>query len=145
MEIFLVEDSPPIRVRLAEMLAAIPGTNLVGVAERADTAIRDILAKRPDVVVLDLSLAGGTSGFEVLRGVCREAPEIDFYMLSNFAADRTASSPGTGARFLRQAGIRTRSANHHQARRRRALREPDRKPPSSPSDQGSSPCPRNSK
>jgi DNA-binding NarL/FixJ family response regulator len=87
MEIFLVEDSPPIRVRLAEMLAAIPGTNLVGVAERADTAIRDILAKRPDVVVLDLSLAGGTSGFEVLRGVCREAPEIDFYMLSNFAAE----------------------------------------------------------
>jgi DNA-binding NarL/FixJ family response regulator len=87
MEIFLVEDSPPIRVRLAEMLAAIPGTSLVGVAERADAAIRDILAKRPDVVVLDLSLAGGTSGFEVLRGVCREAPEIDFYMLSNFAAE----------------------------------------------------------
>lgn len=87
MEIFLVEDSPPIRVRLAEMLAAIPGASLVGVAERADAAIRDILAKRPDVVVLDLSLAGGTSGFEVLRGVCREAPEIDFYMLSNFAAE----------------------------------------------------------
>lgn len=87
MEIFLVEDSPPIRVRLAEMLAAIPGTSLVGIAERADTAIRDILDKRPDVVVLDLSLAGGTSGFEVLRGVCREAPEIDFYMLSNFAAE----------------------------------------------------------
>jgi len=87
MEIFLVEDSPPIRVRLAEMLTAIPGTSLVGVAERADTAIRDILAKRPDVVVLDLSLGGGTSGFEVLRGVCREAPEIDFYMLSNFAAE----------------------------------------------------------
>lgn len=87
MEIFLVEDSPPIRMRLAEMLAAIPGTRLVGVAERADIAIREILAKRPDVVVLDLSLAGGTSGFEVLRGVCREAPEIDFYMLSNFAAE----------------------------------------------------------
>jgi DNA-binding NarL/FixJ family response regulator len=87
MEIFLVEDSPPIRMRLAEMLAAIPGTSLVGVAERADIAIREILAKRPDVVVLDLSLAGGTSGFEVLRGVCREAPEIDFYMLSNFAAE----------------------------------------------------------
>ncbi len=87
MEIYLVEDSAPIRVRLAEMLAAIPGASLVGFAERADTAIRDILAKRPDVVVLDLSLDGGTSGFEVLRGVCREAPEIDFYMLSNFAAE----------------------------------------------------------
>ena len=59
MEIFLVEDSP---------------------------AIRDILALRPDVVLLDVNLAEG-SGFDVLRGVCREAPEVDFYMLSNFAAD----------------------------------------------------------
>jgi DNA-binding NarL/FixJ family response regulator len=86
MEIFLVEDSPLLRTRLAEMLGAIPGASVIGEAERADLAIRDILAMRPDVVVLDLSLAGGTSGFEVLRAVCREAPEIDIYMVSNFVA-----------------------------------------------------------
>jgi DNA-binding NarL/FixJ family response regulator len=86
MDIFLVEDSGPVRERLAEMLGAIPGARLVGVAAEVDSAIRGILAARPDVVVLDLSLAEGTSGFEVLRAVCREAPEIDFYMLSNFAA-----------------------------------------------------------
>jgi DNA-binding NarL/FixJ family response regulator len=86
MEIFLVEDSAPVRARLAEMLGAIPGASVVGEAERADAAIREILAIRPDVVLLDLSLENGTSGFEVLRAVCREAPEIDFYMLSNFAA-----------------------------------------------------------
>jgi DNA-binding NarL/FixJ family response regulator len=87
MQIFLVEDSAPVRARLAEMLGAIPGASVVGEAERADVAIREILAVRPDVVVLDLSLDGGTSGFEVLRAVCREAPEIDVYMLSNFVAD----------------------------------------------------------
>ncbi len=87
MEIFLVEDSPLLRSRLAELLGAIPGASIVGEAERADVAIRDILALRPDVVVLDLSLAGGTSGLEVLRAVCRQAPEIDFYMLSNFVAE----------------------------------------------------------
>jgi DNA-binding NarL/FixJ family response regulator len=86
MEIFLVEDSSLLRQRLAELLGAIPGASLVGEAERADEAIRDILSLRPDVVVLDLSLAGGTSGFEVLREVCRKAPEIDVYMLSNFVA-----------------------------------------------------------
>jgi DNA-binding NarL/FixJ family response regulator len=86
MDIFLVEDSPPVRARLAEMLGSIPGATLVGEAESAEAAIRGILAARPDVVVLDLSLAGGTSGLEVLRAVCREAPEIDFYMLSNFIA-----------------------------------------------------------
>jgi DNA-binding NarL/FixJ family response regulator len=87
MEIFLVEDSPLLRTRLAEMLGAIPGASVVGEAEHADVAIRDILAMQPDVVVLDLSLAGGTSGFEVLRAVSRQAPEIDIYMISNFVAE----------------------------------------------------------
>jgi DNA-binding NarL/FixJ family response regulator len=87
MEIFLVEDSPLLRTRLAEMLGAIPGVSVVGEAEHADVAIRDILAMQPDVVVLDLSLAGGTSGFEVLRALCRQAPEIDIYMISNFVAE----------------------------------------------------------
>jgi len=87
MEIFLVEDSPMVRARLADMLGAIPGANVVGEAADAQAAIRGILASRPDVVVLDLALAEGTSGLDVLRAVCPQAPEIDFYMLSNFAGD----------------------------------------------------------
>jgi DNA-binding NarL/FixJ family response regulator len=87
MEIFLVEDSLPVRARLAAMLDGIPGATLVGEAADAEAAIREILASRPDVVMLDLGLAGGTSGFDVLRAVRPQAPEIDFYMLSNFAAD----------------------------------------------------------
>ena len=87
MNIFLVEDSSPVRERLAAMLGAIPGATVVGQADRAEPAIREILATRPEVVVLDLGLAGGSSGFDVLRAVRPQAPEIDFYMLSNFAAD----------------------------------------------------------
>ena len=87
MEIFLVEDAAPVRARLAEMIGAIPGTTLVGEAGDADTAIRAILDAQPDVVLLDLNLAGGTTGFDVLRAVHPQAPGIDFYMLSNFAAD----------------------------------------------------------
>ena len=87
MEIFLVEDSAPIRTRLAAMVGGIPGATLIGEAADADAAIRDILATRPDIVVLDLGLARGTSGFDVLRAVRPQAPEIDFYMLSNYAAD----------------------------------------------------------
>jgi DNA-binding NarL/FixJ family response regulator len=87
MEIFLVEDAAPVRARLAEMLRSIPGVTLIGEAEDARTAVLAILAAQPDVVVLDLSLAEGTSGFDVLRAVCPKEPEIEFYMLSNFAAD----------------------------------------------------------
>ena len=87
MEIFLVEDSPPVRARLAEMLRAIPGVTLVGTATTAAEATQSILTLRPQLVVLDLSLGGGSSGFDVLRNVRSLAPEIDFYMLSNFSAD----------------------------------------------------------
>ena len=86
MQIYLVEDSPAIRARLIELLEAVPGARVVGHAARAETAIVEILALRPEIVVADLNLAEG-SGFDVLRGVCKQAPEIDFYMLSNFAAD----------------------------------------------------------
>ncbi len=84
--VYLVEDAPLVRERLLEMLDAVPGARVVGCAAGADQAIREILAKRPDVVVLDIRLAQG-SGFDVLRAVRAGAPEIDLYMLSSFASD----------------------------------------------------------
>jgi two-component system, NarL family, response regulator DevR len=84
LDIFLVEDSPPVRERIVAMLGAIAGVCVVGFAAAADEAIRAILELRPQVVLLDLKLAQGT-GFDVLRGVRPHAPGIDFYMLSNFA------------------------------------------------------------
>ena len=84
MQVFIVEDSPLLRARLVDMLEALPGTSVVGAASQAQAAIDEILSSRPEVVVLDLNLGEG-SGFDVLRAVCPRAPEIDFYMLSNFA------------------------------------------------------------
>lgn len=85
-DIFIVEDSALVRERLLELLGDVPETRVVGVAAGADEAIRDILAGRPDVVLLDLRLAQG-SGFDVLRAVHELAPEIDVYMLSSFATE----------------------------------------------------------
>jgi DNA-binding NarL/FixJ family response regulator len=84
-KVFLVEDSGPVRQRLHDLLAAT-GACIVGHAQCAQEAIEAILEKKPDVVVLDLSLAAG-SGFDVLRAVHSRQPQIDFYMLSNFASE----------------------------------------------------------
>ena len=84
MKIFLVEDSLVVRGQLAAMLATIPGAQVVGEAQSALPAIRDILNLRPDLVLLDVHLAEG-SGFEVLNAVHVNAPEIDFCMLTTFA------------------------------------------------------------
>jgi DNA-binding NarL/FixJ family response regulator len=57
----------------------------VGHANAADEAISGILTAQPDVVLLDISLVSG-SGFDVLRALQAQAPQIDVYMLSSFAA-----------------------------------------------------------
>jgi DNA-binding NarL/FixJ family response regulator len=85
-KVFLVEDSGPVRQRLNDLLAAA-GARVVGHAATAQAAIEGILQARPDVVVLDLTLAQGSSGFDVLRAVHAREPQIDIYMLSNFSTE----------------------------------------------------------
>jgi DNA-binding NarL/FixJ family response regulator len=80
--VFLVEDSAPIRARIAEMLGNVDGVVIVGEAATPASAIDGILRTRPDSVVLDIQLIGG-SGIEVLRKVCPVAPDIVFIMLTN--------------------------------------------------------------
>jgi DNA-binding NarL/FixJ family response regulator len=68
------------------MLTQVPGTEIVGRAATASAAIQDILATRPGLVILDVHLAEG-SGFDVLRKLHAEAPELDVVMLSNYSSD----------------------------------------------------------
>ena len=96
--IFLVEDSIPVRERVAALLSSIEGVDTVGSAATAKDAQRAILAAQPDAVLLDIKLAQGT-GFDVLRALRAEAPQIEVYMLSNFATPAYRQmAAGLGAR-----------------------------------------------
>ena len=75
-----------VRERLEAMLAEIPGTTIAGRAAGATEAIRDILATQPDMVLLDVQLAEG-SGFDVLRALHAQRPELPVVMLTNYSAD----------------------------------------------------------
>jgi DNA-binding NarL/FixJ family response regulator len=83
VKVFLAEDSAMIRTRLATMMAA-HDMAIVGEAETAEGSIEGILAARPDVVVLDVQLLGGT-GLQVLRAVRLVDPAIAFVVFSNNA------------------------------------------------------------
>lgn len=66
MMVYLVEDSPVIRERLRDMVLELdPGARVIE-ASSASEAIAGIVEMQPDLVVLDLKLAGA-SGLEVLR------------------------------------------------------------------------------
>ena len=91
MKIYLVEDSPLLRERLARSLGSIPGAELVGHAGNAQEAVQGILATGADVVVLDIQLEG-SSGFDVLRALSKSAPQVDVFMLTNFASESYRSA-----------------------------------------------------
>ncbi len=81
--VFLADDSGVIRSRVAALLGA-HAMDVVGQAATPQGCIDGILASRPQVVVLDVQLEGGT-GLQVLRAVRQLAPDIAFVVFSNNA------------------------------------------------------------
>jgi DNA-binding NarL/FixJ family response regulator len=82
--VFIVEDSQAVRQRLVEFLRATAGIAVVGEADNPHDAVAGILSMRPDWVLLDLQLIGGT-GIDVLREVRALVPGTTFIVLTNLA------------------------------------------------------------
>ena len=97
LRVFLADDSSAIRERVAGLLAARDMV-VVGQAGTPGGSIDGILTARPDVVVLDVQLEGG-SGLEVLRSVRTSAPEISFVVFSNNAG------PAYRKRYLSEGAV----------------------------------------
>lgn len=85
MKIFLVEDSDVILAHLRRIVSEIPGAEVIAEANSQDDAIAGIEASRPDVVILDLTLARG-NGIEVLRRVRPRWPALRIIVLTNKSA-----------------------------------------------------------
>ncbi len=79
--VFLADDSGAIRMRVAALLGAhhLP---VIGQAATPQDCISGILSSRPEVVVLDIQLEGG-SGLQVLQAVRAADPGIAFVVFSN--------------------------------------------------------------
>ena len=84
LKVFIVEDSASIRERLTELMDEIDGAAVVGFADTPSDAIAGILNTRPDCVVLDYQLLGGTC-IDVLHAVHPKAPSLVFVVLTNHA------------------------------------------------------------
>jgi DNA-binding NarL/FixJ family response regulator len=83
VDVFVVEDSAPMRHRVVEALEELPGVRVVGVAEGADEAVPAIKRLKPRFVVLDLKLAQG-SGLFVLETIKHLDPPPVVAVLTNY-------------------------------------------------------------
>ena len=82
LSVFVVEDSDLMVGLLQRILRTEVDARLVGHSADADAAIAEILAERPHVVVVDLSLRAGT-GYDVLRVVGKLDPPPTCLVLTN--------------------------------------------------------------
>ena len=80
-QIYLVEDHPVMRQGYATVIGQQVDLSICGEADSADEALRDVLSAEPDLVVLDLSLKGG-SGLELIKDLQAQAPELPILVVS---------------------------------------------------------------
>jgi DNA-binding NarL/FixJ family response regulator len=85
LQVYVVEDSPILQQLLASAVAAA-GAELSGCSADAETALADLFALEPDLILIDIRLASG-SGFDVLRVLQDQSrlPKAIKVVLSNYA------------------------------------------------------------
>lgn len=74
----VVDDEPPARARVRDLLQAEPDVQLVGEAADADQAVERIRELRPDLLFLDVQMPG-RDGFGVLRALGGERPPATIF------------------------------------------------------------------
>lgn len=84
LQVLVVDDSPVIQGRLRAMFGALPNVEVVGGAEDVAGAVAAVDALHPDVIVLDVELAHGDKGIDVVEHMHAHHPEVDIIALSNF-------------------------------------------------------------
>lgn len=79
--IVLADDHAVVRAGLRLLLQAEPGWEVVAEAGDTETAVRKVAGHRPDVLVLDLNMPGGST-LEALPAIAARSPETRVVVLT---------------------------------------------------------------
>jgi two-component system response regulator DevR len=106
VKIMVVDDHEVVRLGLRGLLERQPGWEVVAEASTGDEAVAQALEYRPDVVVMDIRLAG-SSGIDACRRIISQSPETRVVMLTSYAEDELlfdAIAAGAAGYVLKQIG-----------------------------------------
>ncbi len=79
--VFLVDDHPLVREWLTNLINQQPDLVVCGETESAPQALQTISATKPDIAIVDLSLAS-SSGIELIKDLKETCPEVAILVLS---------------------------------------------------------------
>ena len=96
----LVDDHPLLRMGLRALLSKDPALQVVAECGDGSCALNCMRKHRPDAVVLDITLPGGTDGLELIKHMLSEAPHMAVLVLSvhdeNLYASRVLAAGARG-------------------------------------------------
>ena len=81
VRVFLVDDHPIVRRGFQLLLSMEPDLMVCGEADSGPAALQKILALKPDVAIVDLSLKGG-SGLELIKQLRAQTPKLKLLVFS---------------------------------------------------------------
>ena|SRR5271157_3716937 len=100
MRVLIVDDSEVLVQRLTSRLMEVAGVEIVGHAGNVPDAVREIRRAKPDVVIPDISMPGG-SGIDVLESLKKDQFQPIVIMLSNYSDQPyRRKCQKSGARFF---------------------------------------------
>ena len=82
IRVLIADDHQLVAAALRLMVEKVPGTIVVGEASNGRDAVRDALALRPDLVVMDISMRE-LNGIEATARIAAEAPTVRVLILSS--------------------------------------------------------------
>jgi two-component system, NarL family, response regulator DevR len=106
LRILIADDHEVVRIGLSALLDRQRGFRVVGEAGSGDEAVRLARALRPDVVVMDIRMPGG-SGTDACRTITAELPDTPVVMLTSYADEEAlfeAISAGASGYVLKRIG-----------------------------------------
>ncbi len=80
--ILVVDDHPIVYEGLEKLFGREKDLRIAGYAEDMEGAIRAVEKIRPDLAIVDISLAGGASGLELIKVLKRRYPKLAVLVLS---------------------------------------------------------------
>ena len=86
IRVLIVDDHPIVRRGLWSLLSAYPDIEIVGEAEDATAALQAVKDLAPQVILLDIQMAG-VGGIEIASRILRAAPQTKIIILTAYDND----------------------------------------------------------
>lgn len=106
LRILLVDDHEVVRLGLKSLIERQSGLDVIAEASNQDDAVQMALEHKPDIVLMDIRLSGG-SGIEACREIMVLRPQTRIIMLTSYAEDEmlfAAIRAGAIGYVLKQVG-----------------------------------------